>query len=118
MEGHARARARQAELERAAAEARTALTAATAAGLTGAALRLRAEGAADLRGRASVAATATAAAASHVEERRAALVDAARDRRALERLQAMQHGAWQADLTRHEQHTTDEIATTRHGRSS
>jgi flagellar export protein FliJ len=118
IERHASARARQATLEVAADQARTALTTDCAAGLSAAALRVHADGVRDLHGRARAAAILTAAEAARVEARRAALVEAARERRALERLEEIQRTAWRADVARADQRTTDEIATTRHGRTS
>jgi flagellar export protein FliJ len=118
VERHETARAQQETLERMTTQARASLGAACTAGLTGAALRLQAESARDLHGRARAAAASAAVEASRVEDRRAELVDAARERRVLERLETMQRATWQADLTRHDQRTTDEIATTRHRRRS
>jgi flagellar FliJ protein len=118
IERHETARARQATLEVAAERARAALTGDCAIGLSGASLRARADGVRDLHGRARAAAILTTAEASRAEERRAELVEAARERRALERLEEIQRAAWQAELTRADQRTTDDIATTRHGRAS
>jgi flagellar export protein FliJ len=118
IERHETARTRQAMLESAAELARGALTEHCSAGVAAALLRLHADGVRDLHGRARAAAILTAAEASRVEERRAELVEAARARRALERLEEMQRGAWQADSARADQRTTDEVATTRHGRTS
>jgi flagellar protein FliJ len=118
IEQHEAARAREVSLERAATHAHDALNAECAAGLTGASLRLHADGVRDLRGRASTAAIAAAAEATRVEERRAELIEAARQRRALERLEEIQRAAWQAELNRNDQRVTDDIATSRHGRSS
>lgn len=118
LERHETARTRQATLESAADLARSALTMDCNAGVAAAALRLHADGVRDLHGRARAAALLTAAEASRVEERRAALVEAARARRALERLEEIQRGAWQAEHAREDQRTTDEVATTRHGRTS
>jgi len=118
IERHETARTRQATLEVAATRAHVALTVDCAAGVTGASLRLHAEGLRDLHGRARAAAILTAAEAARIEERRAELVEAARARRALERLEEMQRTAWQADLLRADQRLTDDIATTRHGAKS
>ena len=117
IERHETARARQVTLELAAVHARATLTADCAAGLSGAWLRVHADGVRDLHGRARAAAILTAAEASRVEERRAELVEAARARRALERLEEIQRTGWQAERARADQRTTDEIATTRHGRT-
>jgi flagellar export protein FliJ len=110
--------ARQATLERAATHVRASLNAACVTGLTGASVRLRAEGARDLLGRARAAAAVAAAEADRVDERRAELVEAAQQRRALERLEGIQRAAWQAAMTRNDQRVTDDIATSRYGRSS
>jgi flagellar FliJ protein len=118
IERHETARARQATLEVAAERARVALSGDCATGLSGASLRARADGVRDLHGRARAAAILTTAEASRVEERRTELVEAARERRALERLEEIQRAAWQAALRRADQRTTDDIATTRHGRAS
>ena len=112
------ARFGQATLEAAADRARAALNTTCAAGITGAALRLHADGVLDLRGRARAAAIVTAAEAQRVEERRTELVEAARARRALERLEEMQRAAWKAELARADQRMTDDIATTRYGAKS
>ena len=118
IDRHETARAREATLERAAEQARETLRTDCAAGTTGAALRLTADGVTDLHGRARAAAILTAAEAARVEEKRVELVDAARARRALERLEEMQRAAWQAERLRTDQRTTDDIATTRHGRTT
>jgi flagellar export protein FliJ len=118
IERHETARTRQATLEAATELARRALTENCGAGVAAASLRLHADGVRDLHGRARAAAILTAAEASRVGERRAELVEAARARRALERLEEIQRGAWQADSARADQRTTDEVATTRHGRTS
>ena len=117
IDRHEAARAREATLEHAAEQARVALSADCAAGVSGAALRLSADGAHDLHGRARAAAILTSAEAARVEARRAELVDAARARRALERLEEMQRAAWQAHRIRFDQRVTDDIATTRHRRT-
>ena len=116
IDRHETARARQATLEVAAAQARRALTHDCATGVDGAWLRLRADGVRDLHGRARAAAILTSAEAARIEERRAELVDAARARRVLERLEELQRGAWLAAHARADQRTIDDIATTRHGR--
>jgi flagellar export protein FliJ len=118
IERHETARARQATLEAAASHARAALTGQCAGGVSGAWLRAHADTAGDLHGRARAAAILTAAEASRVEVCRTALIEAARDRRALERLEERQRAAWRTGLARAEQRTTDDIATTRHGRTS
>jgi flagellar export protein FliJ len=118
IERHESARIRQVAIEQTAALAREDLTHRAAAGLTGAWLRLHADGVGDLHGRARAAAILTSAEAARVEERRAELVDAARARRALERLEELQREAWKADALRADQRVTDDIATTRHGRTS
>jgi flagellar export protein FliJ len=118
IERHEAAVTRQGTLERAATQARTSLNAACATGLTAASLRLRAEEVRDLLGRARAAGAVAVAEAARVEERRAELIDAAQHRRALERLEGIQRAAWQAAMTREDQRVTDEIATSRHGRSS
>ena len=118
IERHASARTRQASLERAAEQARDALNADFAAGGTGADLRAHADGVVDLHGRARAAAILTAAEATRIEERRAELIEAARARRALERLEEIQRAAWQAEAARTDQRITDDVATTRHGRSA
>ncbi len=110
--------ARQATLERAATQARHSLNAECVTGLTGASLRLRADGVRDLLGRTRAAAVDAAAEADRVEERRAELIEAAQQRRALERLEDIQRAAWQVAMTRNDQRVTDEIATSRHGRSA
>lgn len=112
------AHARQVTLEHAAAQARAVLNAHCTAGITGATLRLHAERVRDLQGRACAAETETAGETARVEERRAELVEAARDRKALERLEEMQRAAWHMAVARGDQRTTDEIATSRAGRSS
>jgi flagellar export protein FliJ len=118
IERHETARTLQVTLECAAEQARSALTTNCSAGVSAASLRAHADGVRDLHGRARAAAILTAAEASRVEERRAALVEAARARRALERLEEIQRGAWTAEHARADQRTTDEVAATRHGRTS
>jgi flagellar export protein FliJ len=118
IEQHEAARTRQATIEHAAETARSALTQDCATtGMTGAWIRLHADGVSDLHGRARAAAILPNAEAARVEERRAELVDAARARKALERLEELQRSAWQADVLRTDQRTTDDIATTRHRRN-
>ena len=118
IERHESARTRQMSLELAAEHARAGLNAECATGATGATLRAYADGVDDLHGRARAAAILTAAEASRIEERRAELVEAARARRALERLEEIQRAAWRAEIARADQRTTDDIATTRHGRTA
>ena len=112
------ARARQVTLEHAVAQARAVLNAHCTAGVTGASLRLQAEQVRDLQARAGAAETEASSETARVEERRAELVDAARDRKALERLEEIQRAAWHMALTRGDQRATDEIATSRARRSS
>jgi flagellar export protein FliJ len=107
----------EAAVGRALAAARAALTAGARAGATGAWLRVLADGSRDLQNDAHRAATRTAEEAARVEERRESLVAAARDRRALERLEAMQRAAWQTERRRIEQRENDDIALTKVARN-
>jgi flagellar export protein FliJ len=109
------ARACQDALERAATAARSALAIESAAGVTAAALRVLADGVRDVTGRADQAAAHAEAEAAAVEERRAALRDAARARRSIDRLEEIQRGAWQVEAGRAEQKTTDEVASRQRG---
>jgi flagellar protein FliJ len=118
IEQHEAACARQVAFEHSATEARASLNADCAAGLTAASLRVRVEGVSDLFSRARAAAEDAAAEALRVEERRAELIEAAQQRRALERLEEIQRAAWKAATIRNDQRVTDEIATTRHGRNA
>ena len=118
IDRHEHARTRQVSVELAAERAREALNAECGSGVTGAALRAHADGVHDLHGRARAAAILTAAEASRIAERRAELVEAARARRALERLEEIQRAAWRAEVARTDQRTTDDVATTRHGRTA
>jgi flagellar export protein FliJ len=115
IEQHQSAQADEAALARALAVAQASLAAETAAGLSGAALRTLAGAVDDLTTRVRTAAALTATEAAHVERRRTELVDAARARRTMERLEEMQREAWRAGIARAEQRIDDDLATTRQG---
>ena len=118
MEADHTARAQHAALVRAAAAARVALAADVAGGLTGASLRIRANVVRDILHRARKAAELAETAAAHVHARRSELVDAARARRAIERLEEMQRADWRAGREHVEQRSHDEVAATRRGENA
>lgn len=107
------ARVRQNGLERETEAARAALAVEAVTGITGSALRMRADGVRDAISRACAAAAVTTTEAARVEERRAELVEAARARRILERLEDVRRSAWHAEIRRAEQRENDDLATRR-----
>jgi flagellar export protein FliJ len=110
---HAAACERHAAIAGAAAAALAALVAHAGDGVTGAWLRVQADAVRDLRTRGEDAAALSVAEAALVAHARTALVDAARERRALENLRGIRHAAWHAHTRRAEQREDDEIALRR-----
>lgn len=103
-------------LKRETAAGRAALLAAGAHGTTGADLRALAASVTVAWRGTCAAADRLVAEESRVVEARAAVTDAARDRRALERLEAIQRGAHAARLRHHEQRQLDDLAAIYHRR--
>jgi flagellar export protein FliJ len=110
---HAAARERHAAITRATDAALVTLVAHAGGGVAGAWLRVQADAVHDLRARGEDAAALSVAEAALVAHARTALVDAARERRALENLRGIRHAAWQAHTRHVEQRENDEIALRR-----
>jgi flagellar export protein FliJ len=83
--------------------------------VTAATLRLLTDGVRDMTGRAQQAAAHAATEAAVVETRRAALLEAARARKSIDRLEEIQRDTWQVEAGRAEQKITDEVASRQRG---